>query len=484
MISFEDYASHDGLGLADLVARKDVTAKELADTALAAIEKVNPTINAVIQTVPEQAEATIKAGLPNGPFAGVPFLIKEIVLHAKDIKCEMGCALAKGMAPSADTELMSRFRRAGLVLVGTTQTPELGYSPTTEPRFYGPVHNPWDTGRSPGGSSGGSSAAVAAGIVPVAHANDGGGSIRIPASCNGLVGLKPTRHRIPAGPDYGELLFGLAIEFAVTRSVRDAAALLDAVAGADVGAPGLPVPPSDSYSKVVSKPPKPLKIAWTTRPASGASADPDCATAVRETVRLLEGLGHTLVEDAPRYDWDAFLASTHILWMAFLASGVHDIAAATGRTPSLDNLEAVTLASYEEGKRYTVVDLIGALGHQNTVCRQVSAFFETVDLLLTPTTAQVAPPLGEINQNRAGMTPTEWTRQVFSFCPFTPVFNTTGQPAISVPLHYTESGLPVGVQFAGRFGDEATLLQLAAQLEQARPWKNRRPHVHVTANRG
>jgi amidase len=482
MMTLEEYTSYDGLGLAKLVAQKDVTAQELADIALSAVKKVNPTINAVLQTLPEEAKSTIAEGVPRGAFTGVPFLIKEIVIHAKGVKCESGCALSKDMTPTADTELMARFRRAGLVLAGTTQTPELGYSPTTEARLYGPVHNPWDTSRSAGGSSGGSSAAVAAGVVPIAHANDGGGSIRIPASCNGLVGLKPSRFRIPSGPDYGaELLFGLAIEFAVTRSVRDAAALLDAVAGSDIGAPGLPLPPAQSYSDSINTAPRALKIAWTTQTPSGASSDPDCQLAVHETVRLLEELGHTLVEDAPRYEWEPFLGSMHILFLSFIAASVHGIAAATGRVPGPDNLEAVTLASYEEGKRYTVVDLLGALALQNTVSRQVGAFFETVDLLLTPTTAQIARPLGELNQNRAGMTPTEWTHQVFSFGPFTPVFNTTGQPAISVPLHFTKSGVPVGVQFAGRMGDEATLLQLAAQLEQARPWKSRRPKVHVAS---
>jgi amidase len=231
MISLNDYSSYDGLGLAALVARKEVTAKELLDAALTGVAKVNPQLNAVLQTLPEMAASEIASRPPSGPFAGVPFVIKELVLHAKGVRVDSGCRLAQGVIPDADTELMARFRRAGLVLMGTTQTPELGYNPTTETVLFGPVHNPWDLGRSAGGSSGGSGAAVAAGIVPVAHANDGGGSIRIPAACNGLVGLKPTRDRTPTGPDYADPLCGLAIEFAVTRTVRDAAALLDAVAG-------------------------------------------------------------------------------------------------------------------------------------------------------------------------------------------------------------------------------------------------------------
>jgi amidase len=479
MISLKDYTAHDGLGLAELVARKEVTPDELGAAAFEAVAKVNPRINAVLHTIPKEAAAEIRAGLPRGPFTGVPFLIKEIVLHAKGVRCEMGSKLAQGYVPDADTELMARFRRAGFVLAGTTQTPEFGYNPTTETRAFGPVHNPWDLGRSPGGSSGGSGAAVAAGIVPIAHANDGGGSIRIPASCNGLVGLKPSRDRIPSGPDYGDLLCGLACEFALTRSVRDAAALLDAVAGPDPGAPGHPVPPARPYREQIGTPPSRLRIAWTTTPASGAKIDPECEKAVHETVRLLESLGHTLIEDRPRYDWDAFLENVNVIWGAFGVASIDFASAMTGRKPGPDNLEAVTLASYEDGKRYSAIDLLNAMTHCNLVSRQVGPFFEKVDVLVTPTIARQPAPLGELNQNREGMTAMEWTRQVFSYVPFTPLFNVTGQPAISLPLHWSADGLPVGVQIAGRFGDEATLLRLAAQLEQARPWSAKLPPIHA-----
>jgi amidase len=322
----------------------------------------------VLHTLPREAAAEIR-GLPRGPFTGVPFLTKEIVLHAKGVRCEMGSKLAQGYVPDADTELMARFRRAGFVLAGTTQTPEFGYNPTTETRAFGPVHNPWDLGRSPGGSSGGSGAAVAAGIVPIAHANDGGGSIRIPASCNGLVGLKPSRDRIPSGPDYGDLLSGLACEFALTRSVRAAAALLDAVAGPDPGAPGHPVPPARPYREQIGTPPSRLRIAWTTTPASGAKIDPECEKAVHETVRLLESLGHTLIEHRPHHDWDAFLENVHVIWGAFGVASIDSAAGMTGRKPGPDNLEAVTLASYEDGKRYSAIDLLNAMTHCNLVSR-------------------------------------------------------------------------------------------------------------------
>jgi len=481
MISLADYSSYDGLGLASLVARKEVTAKELLDTALAAVAKVNPKLNAVLQTLPEMAAADLAARPPSGPFAGVPFVIKELVLHAKGVRLDSGCRLAQGVVPNADTELMARFRRAGLVLMGTTQTPELGYNPTTETVLHGPVHNPWDLGRSAGGSSGGSGAAVAAGIVPVAHANDGGGSIRIPAACNGLVGLKPTRDRTPTGPDYADPLCGLAIEFAVTRTVRDAAALLDAVAGPDVGAPAMIAPPARPYANEVGAPAGKLRIAWTATPASGEKIDPECATAVHETVRTLQDLGHTLIEGGPKYNWDAFLDNVHPIWAAFTALSVDSSAKALGRKPGPDNLEAVTLACYEDGKRITALELLYAQAYGNTLSRSVGAFFENVDALVTPTIARTPVPLGELNQNKQGMTAMEWTRQVFAYCPFTPLFNTTGQPAISLPLHMTSAGVPIGVQIAGRFGDEATLIRLASQLEQARPWSKRKPATHVSA---
>ncbi len=482
MISLSDYSAYDGIGLAELVARKEVSPQELVDRALEAVAQVNPTLNAILGTLPDQAAAEIHAGLPAGPFTGVPFLIKEILLHAKNVRCEMGSKLAQGFVAPEDSELMARFRRAGLVLIGTTQTPELGYNPTTETTRFGPVHNPWNLAHSAGGSSGGSSAAVAAGVVPIAHANDGGGSIRIPASCNALVGLKPTRDRVPTGPDYADPLCGLACEFVVVRSVRDAAVLLDCVAGPDSGAPGHPVPPARPYRQEVGAAPGRLRIAWTTTPASGEKNDPECVKAVHEAVKLLEELGHTLIEDRPVYEWETFLENVHVIWTGFTAMSVDALAAGFNRKPGPDNLEAVTLACYEDGKRFTAVDLLNAMAHGNIVSRQVGAFFERVDLLVTPTIARVPALLGELDQNRAGMTAREWTRQVFSYAPFTPLFNTTGQPAISLPLHWSADGLPVGVQFVGRFGDESSLIRLASQIEQAQPWARRLPPLHV-ANR-
>ncbi|NNL84252.1 MAG: amidase [Myxococcales bacterium] len=479
-MTIEDYARADATELASWVARGDVKPEELAETAFRAIERINPELNAVLQVLRESALEAISRNLPQGSFRGVPFLIKELVCHAAGVRCEMGSRLSDGYTPSDDTELMARFRRAGLVLVGTTQTPEFGYNPTTETVRFGPVHNPWNPGHSAGGSSGGSGAAVAAGLVPLAHANDGGGSIRIPASCNGLVGLKPTRDRIPSGPDLGDLLYGLATEFAVSRSVRDSAALLDAVAGPDVGAPGLIAPPPRPYLEEVGRDPGTLRIAFTSQSPSGRAVDSDCADAVALTVKHLEALGHELVEAAPPLDWESFLDDTHILWTAFSAHSVDGTAALLGRKASPENLEAVTWACVEEGRRYSAGDLTRALDGVNRVSREVGAFFAGIDVLITPTMARPPVPLGEVDQNAAGLSARAWTQQVFEYCAFTPLFNTTGQPALSLPLHEGRDHLPIGVQCVGRFGDESSLFRLAGQLETSLPWKDRTPQLHVT----
>jgi amidase len=480
MLNNEEYAARDGLGLAALVASDDVTPDELLQTALAGIERLNPKINAVCRTLPD-GEAAIREGLPKGSFTGVPFLTKELIPHAKGVRCDAGSRLAEGLVAPHDSSLMARFRQAGFVHLGGTQTPELGYSPTTENKLFGAVHNPWNLAHSAGGSSGGSAAAVAAGIVPIAHASDGGGSIRIPASCNGLVGLKPSRDRVPSGPDMADPLCGLAVEFAVARSVRDVAALLDAVSGADPGAPGLSVPPPQPFQSLAATPPGRLRIAWTTRSTDGNAAHSECIAAVEQTVKLLESLGHQVTEDAPRFDWETYLKLTHIIWTAFTVSFADVLSAAIGRKPGPDTLEAVTLACYEDGKRYSATDLINAMAYGNVVARKVGQFFECIDVLVSPTVARPPVRLGEIDQDRAGLSAMDWTRQVFSYCPFTLLFNTTGQPAISLPLHWTADGLPVGVQFAARLGEEATLLRLGAQLESAQPWIARRPPVHIVA---
>jgi amidase len=475
----DEYAKHDALGLAELVKKGEATPAELRQTALDAIAKVNSALNAVLQVLADQSAKEVAGSVAKGPFQGVPFLIKEIMCHAAGVPLDYGSRLAQGVVFPHDTELMARFRRAGFVLVGTTQTPEFGYNPTTETVLHGPVHNPWMRGRSAGGSSGGSGAAVAAGVVPIAHANDGGGSIRIPASCNGLVGLKPTRDRTPSGPDAADPLSGWGIELCVSRTVRDTAAVLDAVAGPDVGAPSHPVPPSRPFLQEVGAPTGRLRVAFSTKPASGRPIDPECVKAVENTAKLLGELGHEVVEAQPPLDWDAYLRAAHPVWAAFTARGVDSLSQLTGRKPSLDTLESATLSCYLEGKKLLATELLAALEYCNGLSRAFGAFFEQYPYFLSPTLARRPVPHGEMDQNKAGISAWEWTQHAFELVPFTPAFNTTGQPAISLPLHWSPDGLPVGVQVAARFGDEAGLIRLAAQLEQARPWRDRRPAVHV-----
>ncbi len=480
MLSFAEYGRLDGIGLGELIARREVSAEEVRQTALAAIERLNPQLNAVIRVLEAESAREVAAGLPAAPFSGVPFAIKELALHAANVPFDLGSRLTRGTVFPHDSELMARFRRAGLLSVATTQTPELGYCPTTETVLHGPVHNPWRRGRSPGGSSGGSGAAVAAGILPLAHANDGGCSIRIPASCNGLVGLKPTRDRVPTGPDVSDPLFGLAVELAVTRSVRDTAALLDLVHGPDPGAPGELPPPRRPFAAELQADPGRLRVAFTTVPASGKPVESACRTAVERTAALLAELGHQVEEGAPAFEWEPFLRHTHVLWTAFTAASADLFGALAGRTPSPDLLERTTWECYLDGRRRSAAEVVASLGYNNVLSRSFGAFFARHDVWLTPTLARPPVEHGEIDQNREGMSAEQWTEHVFDWCPFTPMINATGQPAISLPLHTSSDGLPIGVQLVGRFAEEATLLCLAGQLERAAPWAERRPPVHVS----
>ena len=474
MLSFDEYSKLDGTALAEMIRRRDVSAAEVRDVALAAIERFNPKLNAVLEVLHDASANDVKSLRPDAPFAGVPFMIKELVLHAANAPCRMGSRLTAGVSLPTDTELMARFRRAGLVTIATTQTPEFGYCGTTEPIAFGPAHNPWRLGYSPGGSSGGSGAAVGARIVPIAHANDGGGSIRIPASSNGLVGLKPTRDRTPTGPDGADPLFGHAIEFAVTRSVRDAAALLDAVAGPDVGAPSQLIA-SGSFLAQSKRPPGRLRVACMTRSPFGAPLHPECVASMQRTRALLTDLGHEVVDAALTVDWDLFTKHVHVIWCVGTSFPLEAVARSLGRPISLDTLETATLACYEDAKRMTAFHVAAALAYFNEVSRAVAQYFEGIDVLLSPTSAQPPPKHGVIDQNAPGIDGITWTKRTFEWFPFTPIFNATGQPAISLPLHWSRDGLPMGSQFVGRFGAEAMLLSLAQQIEEAAPWADRRP---------
>ncbi|PCI34242.1 MAG: amidase [Alphaproteobacteria bacterium] len=476
-MKLSEYCQYDGLGLAELVRKKEVTSQDLVDCALKAIEKVNPSLNAVMNTIPEDLRAEDGA---SGQFAGVPFLIKDVLIHMKGVKSESCSALLEGVVSEYDSDLMTRYRQAGLVTVGRTATPEFGYNATTESRFNGPTRNPWDISKMAGGSSGGSSAAVAAGVVPMAHANDGGGSIRIPAACCGLVGMKPTRGRTPIGPDYGEALSGLGIEHAVTRTVRDSAALLDISEGPGVGDAFQIARPGKSYLSEVTTAPGKLKIAWTAESWGNGPVDSDVVSALEDTVRLLGDLGHTLENNRPEFDTESFWVATSDIWAANLSLWVSASAELLGKDITPDLVEKSIMACYEHGKSMSAPQFIAAMGVMNQVTRTVAPFFETYDILATPVMARAPQDLGYLNADQDGWTAQSWTNHIFDFAPFTPLFNTTGQPAISLPLGQSPEGLPIGIQFVAAYGKEDLLFRLAGQLEEAAPWAGRRPTVFAS----
>ncbi|TRZ95641.1 MAG: amidase [Dehalococcoidia bacterium] len=465
----------DATAQAELVRRKEVTATELVDAAIERIERLNPRLNAVITPMYEQAHATAAGQLPQGPFAGVPFLLKDMVASLGGVRMTLGSAFLHDFVSSGDSELVVRLKRAGLIILGKTNAPELGLLPTTEPRLFGPTRNPWDTSRTAGGSSGGSAAAVAAGLVPMAHGNDGGGSIRIPASCCGLFGLKPTRARNPLGPGFGDITSGLVVEHALTRTVRDSAALLDATSGPDIGDPYWAPPPERPFLQEVGAASGQLRIAFTTTAASGVPVHEDCIKAVRDTAALCSDLGHEVVEAAPVVDNELITRAFMTLWSANCASTIDSAAFAVGRKPAPDQFEPSTWAMYEMGQRRSAPVYLMALTRLQRIARDVARFFADYDVWLTPTLAEPPVPLGTFDSPPDN--PLYAQSRAANFIPFTPICNITGQPAMSVPLFWNADGLPIGTHFVGRFGDEATLFRLAAQLEAARPWANRRPPV-------
>ncbi|HET6629980.1 MAG TPA: amidase [Woeseiaceae bacterium] len=477
-MELKDYLRYDGLGLAALIAGGQVSAAEVASAALEAVAVVNPEIGAVIETYPERGSRDL-ADFPEGPFRGVPFLVKDLVIHEAGKQAESGSRLAAGLTAPHDTDLLVRYRDAGFNLLGRTRSPEFGYNLSTENRLHGPVRNPWNRERSAGGSSGGSAAAVAAGILPLAHANDGGGSIRIPASACGLFGLKPTRGRNPLGPDVGTALNGFGCEHVVSRTVRDSAAALDATEGPGVGDPFVIPRPAGSYREACARPPRRLRIAVMPQAWGGARTAPDILDAVKAAAQLLADLGHEVEEAAPDLgvDWDSFIEANAVIWSANIAAWIDGTAAASGRTPGPDTLEATTLACYRYGSALGATVYLAADAVCNTVTRSVARFFAGYDILLTPTLPQPPQPLGFHDADRSGIDAVEWTRHIFTNTPFTPLFNMTGQPAMSVPLYHGGDGLPIGLQFAGRCGAEDHLFSLAGQLETALPWAERRPPV-------
>ena len=493
MSGFAEFGRYDGLGLAELVRKGDVKPAELVEEAIERVEARNPRINAVVWKLYDSARKAA-AGPLCGPFAGVPFFVKDLMAPVAGAPMSQGNRRLAHIVRDADAEVVKRYRRAGLVLVGKTNVPEFGLAPVTESEALGPCRNPWDLTRTPGGSSGGSAAAVAAGLAPMANATDGGGSIRIPASCCGLVGLKPTRGRTPSGPFAGEIWRGFSACHALTRSVRDCAALLDATQGADVGAPYEIKAPQRPYLDEVGAAPGKLRIAYTASPLLARAVHPDCVAGVEATVALLEGLGHELVEAAPPIEREPLILSFMKVIAGETRADVEASAGLVGRRLGFADFEAATYVVGLLGKSWSAGDYASAARHLQTWARGVGAFFADFDALLTPTLAAPPPLIGALKPtgaeaamlNVVGRLEAGWflkltglakllLQKPLAFAPYTPLFNVTGQPAISLPLHWNEAGLPIGMQFVSRWGDEATLFRLAAQLEKARPWFERTP---------
>jgi len=465
-VNFDEYRSYDAVGLAELVARGAVSAGELVETAAARMAKVNPQINAVTQDLTASARA---AEPVNGPFAGVPFLLKDLGASHAGTPTTRGSRLFAHDVAAADSALVRLYKAAGLAIIGKTNTPELGLWPVTESELLGPCRNPWDLSRTSGGSSGGAAAAVAAGIVPAAHASDGGGSIRIPASCCGLFGFKPSRGRVSFAPA-GEGWAGASINHAVTRSVRDSAALLDAVCAPQPGDPYFLPPPQVAFAEAARRAPGRLRIAFTTAALQASALDPECQAAVLETARLCESLGHAVEEARVPGDASAMQAAAGVVIAASVASELDAEAERRGRAIEEGELEPLTVSTYRRGQTVAGPAYVRALAALHAYARAEAQLFETYDVLLLSTLGQPAIPLGWLFEARGKV-----GERLGQFMPNTQPFNITGQPAMTAPLAWSRSGLPIGMQFVARMGEEGLLFSLAGQLEQARPWFDKAP---------
>jgi len=480
-MNLDDYARQDALGLAELIRTQRVSRTEVIEAALEAIELANPALNAIIEVYADAAHAAARAPVePAATFAGVPFLLKDIGSHDANVRFEMGSRLTQGLkAPPFASELVNRFRATGLVVIGRTNIPELGSSCSTEPYLYGPTRNPWQLDRSPGGSSGGAAAAVAAGIVPIAHANDAGGSIRVPAASCGLFGLKPSRNLNPVGPDAALALNGLAAELIVSRSVRDTAAMLDATAGPDPGAWCYTPRFSGSYLEEAARPPKKLRIALQLGSLFPPTRiDPEILELTRAAARLCESLGHTIEEAAPEWDVEPVMDAFCTIWMTNLRAALEALSTITQRAVSEDTVEPHVLAAWRDAKMTPAARLQWALEQLNTPARAYGRLFQRYDVLLSPLLSTEPFPLGEVGKIPARHF-RDWFIEMSRLSPFTAPVNAAGIPAMSVPLGWSRAGLPVGVHFVAALGEEPTLLKLAMQLEAAQPWSGREPSHHV-----
>ncbi len=489
----DELVDFDALALGELIRKKEIRPTELVEIVIERIERLNPRLNVVIHKIYDQArvaalnwDSRIKAGEADDvAFCGVPFLLKDLLAECKGVSFHEGSRAVEGYVSKVDSELVKRQKAGGLIIVGKTNTPEFGCLPTTEPVLYGPTCNPWDSGLTPGGSSGGSAAAVAAGIVPMAHGNDGGGSIRIPASCCGLFGLKPTRGRNPLGPLFGDLGSGIVHEHALSCTVRDSAALLDVTSGPDIGDPYFAPPKERPFLEEVGRDVGRLKIGFLASIPEGWSPETqlhiDCDSAVRDAARLCESLGHTVEEIVPEQlshpdipmhfgvVFSGFVGHVVAYWEKELEKKINE-----------DDLEPITWSRYQAVLDKTGADYLVALEEIQRFSRKIAHWYHegSWDLILSPTMRIPPTKLGAFQTTPEN--PMGWLDATLSFTAFTRIQNLTGQPAMSVPLYWNKDNVPVGVQFAGRFGDEANLFRLAAQLEQARPWAIRKPAIHCS----
>jgi len=496
MSGFKEYDRYDGLGLAKLVQKKDVSAAELCEEAISRIEKINPQLNAVVTPMFDLARKSIQEPLAQGPFTGVPFLLKDLLADFAGVPLSMGSRACRNFIPARDSEMVTRFKKAGLIVLGKTNTPEFGLLGYTEPELHGPTRNPWNTDHIPGGSSGGSAAAVAGGMVPLASGGDGGGSIRIPASCCGLFGFKPSRGRTPTGPDRGAIWQGAVVEHVITRSVRDSAAVLDATQGSDIGAPYVIAPPRQPYLQEVGRSPGRLRIAYDTRSPVGTEVHSECVKAVEHTVQLLEKLGHDVEEARPETDGQTLAQSFFTMYFGETAADIEELERVLGRKARPGDVEPLTWTLGLLGRACSAGMFVKAIREWGIAARAMGRFHEKYDIFLTPTVADPPSKIGELKPKPAEMVLMKIVNTLgvggllkasgivekmavegLSKTPFTQLANFTGQPAMSVPLYWTPAGLPCGSQFIGRSGDEATLYRLAAQLEEAQPWFDRRPPV-------
>lgn len=498
MAGFAEYDQYDGLGLAELVRLKKITPTELCEEAISRIEKLNPALNAVVTPMFEIGLDTAKKPLPEGPFAGVPFLLKDLIGAYAGVKLTWGCRAYKDYVPDFDSELVKRFKKTGVITLGKTNTPEFGLMGITEPELFGPTRNPWNPDRTCGGSSGGSAVAVASGMVPIASGGDGGGSIRIPACYCALVGLKPTRGRTPTGPVFGKLWQGATVEHVLTRSVRDCAAMLDATQGTDAGAPYIVPPPQRPYSEEINGEPGSLKIAFNTESPLGTGTHDDCKEAVHKTVKLLQDLGHKVEEAKPDVDGIKLALSYFMLYFGEIAADIDLAETVLKRKVGKKDFEITTWFFGKLGRCYNAGDFVTAMREWDVAARAMGQFHAKYDLYLTPTVAYPPAKIGELLPKpvekaameiigflnlgslaiSSGMV-NQIALQTLAKTPFTQLANYTGQPAINLPLHWDREGMPCGVQFIAPFGDEATIFRLAAQLEKAKPWFDKRALLKI-----